>query len=216
MLRATRPHATLKIGSPDQRYNGQSCFSLNKNREIQASPDVFQEYENLLVEEFGSMRGLCKVADLHSVFTRCHSLLQGLKDSSSRVKPVIMLPKVCAASVVALLFWGISTSSRFLDDEDTDRFKGMLARRRKLHVTDVASFQCHWRMATNFIAEGEGKPGSLARDSFIKYLGYWSLRTQSRPRELAMVLAPVAFPMNLTAPVGMSCFDIQQHSISVA
>lgn len=120
-----------------------------------ASPEVFQEYENVLVEEFGSMRGLCKMADLHSLFTRCHSLMQALKDSA-QPGTAIMLPKVCAASVVALLFWGISTSSRFLDDEDTDRFKAMLARRRKLRIKDVQVFQCHWLMATNMIGQGEG------------------------------------------------------------
>ena len=53
----------------------------------------------------------------------------------------------------ALLGLHIQSLSRF---EDTDRFKGMLARRRKLHIRDVSAFQCHWLMAANIIALGEG------------------------------------------------------------
>ena len=128
--------------------------TICRNKRSKRAPKCSRSM-SVLVEEFGSMRGLCKMADLHSLFTRCHSLMQALKDSA-KPATAIMLPKVCAASVVALLFWGISTSSRFLDDEDTDRFKEMLARRRKLRIKDVQVFQCHWLMATNMIGQGEG------------------------------------------------------------
>ena len=122
--------------------------------DLESQKRILNDYEQALMDEFPGMRGFLKAADLHSVFTRCHALVDAAQAAAP--KNSVNIPMLSHASLVALVLYGASTSSR-LKQSETDALKPLLVKRKGLRMKEVAMHQCAWVNAVNQIPTGEGK-----------------------------------------------------------